>query len=90
MKTEVLIIILLVVVAAGAFGLEALGPDGARIVGIAFCLLLVFLMVFGMFVRRYRKREEARLLADEMEQSEGEASLRGKEEGIISGTVAEE
>ncbi len=87
MKSVVLIILLLVVVAAGAFGLEALGPDGARIVGIAFCLLLVFLMVFGLLVRRYKKRQAADLIGEE---SEAGASKRGEEEGIISDAVAEE
>jgi hypothetical protein len=56
MRAEVVLLVVFVVVAAAAFGLESAGPDVARIVGIGFCLLLVSLLVVGMVFRRNRKR----------------------------------
>jgi len=57
MKPELVLLLALLLIAAGAFGIEALGPDGARIVGIAVCLLLLALMAGGMIARYSRGRK---------------------------------
>ena len=59
MPADVLILLVLVLVAAGAFALESLGPDWARAVALGFGLLLVASIVVGMVFRIRAKRRRA-------------------------------
>ena len=55
MRADYVILIVLLVVGAAAFALEAAGPDAARWVGIGVCLLLLFLLGGGLYARMRRR-----------------------------------
>ncbi len=81
MRAEYVILLVIFLVTAATFGIEALGPDGARIVGIAFCLFLVFLLITGMVVRQSHKRRQSMLAAAQEQPPAGEDDEADRQPG---------
>ena len=65
MRAEVIILLSIGLVGAGALALEKADPDAVRIIAISACLLLIALMAVGMVMRaRAQKRRGHKPLED--------------------------
>ena len=55
-RAEAFIIFAVLLVGAGSFALEGLGPGAVQVIAISVCLLLILLMAIGLFFRVTTKR----------------------------------